>query len=263
MKIKNSVSFSVLILFCFCCSPEFVKKDHNHPLIGVTSVYDTDKSYVETAYVNALRKAGGIPVILPPLADDPEAVDVYCGWLDGLLLVGGRDIPPGSYGEKPHQTVEVLPAIRFEFESRLVSAWLNSGKPLLGICLGSQLINVMSGGTLIQDIPSQITSNIRHRGGYSVYHTVYINKGTRLHDILGVDSMQVNSAHHQAVKKPGKGLLIAARAPDGVIEAIEKKGERFVLGVQWHPEYSAFVDKEKIYSAFVEAVIRYKNEENQ
>ncbi|MEM9016586.1 MAG: gamma-glutamyl-gamma-aminobutyrate hydrolase family protein, partial [Verrucomicrobiota bacterium] len=180
------------------------------PLIGIASL-STD------LYVRAVRESGGVPVVLPNTDGSIEKVDEYLDLLDGLLLPGGADIPPGEYGEERHETVEVLDDERYQFEKNLGSAWIEkTDKPLLGICLGGQWINVLYGGTLIQDIPSEIGTN--HR---LTVHEIAVESGSRLHQILGESDLEVNSRHHQAVDDLGKSLRIVARSPDGVVEAIE------------------------------------------
>lgn len=217
------------------------------PLIGIASVNGE-------AYVRAVRAAGGIPVILPDHDDDPAAIADYLARLDGLLMPGGADIPPAEYGEDPHPTVEVLEENRFRFEKALGTAWIErTDKPLLGICLGSQWINVMHGGSLVQDIPSEVGGN--HRG---TTHPVALEPGTRLQRIFGEAEFEVNSWHHQAVDISGlgKNLRVAARGPDGVIEATETTDpHRFLIGVQWHPEKMLPGDarQAKLIAAFVEA----------
>lgn len=219
------------------------------PLIGIASVNGE-------AYVRAVRAAGGIPVILPDHDDDPAAIADYLARLDGLLMPGGADIPPSEYGEEAHPTVEELEEKRFRFEKALGKAWIeNTGKPLLGICLGSQWINVFHGGTLVQDIPSEIGGN--HRG---TTHPVVLEPGSRLQRIFGEAGFEVNSWHHQAVDGSasglGKNLRVAARGADGVIEATETTDpQRFLIGVQWHPEKMLPGDarQAKLIAAFVEA----------
>lgn len=217
------------------------------PLIGIASVNgDT--------YVRAVRQAGGIPVILPNDDASPAAIDGYLSRLDGLLMPGGADIPPSEYGETPDPTIELLDDKRLNFEKALGKAWIEkTRKPLLGICLGSQWINVLQGGTLVQDIPSEIGGN--HRG---TTHPVKLEPDTRLHRIFGEAEFEVNSWHHQAVdsKDLGKDLKVAARSLDGVIEATETTDpERFLIGVQWHPEKLMPDDKRqaKLLEAFVVA----------
>lgn len=221
------------------------------PLIGIASV-DGD------TYVRAVREAGGIPVILPK-SSGPEAIDDYLERLDGLLMPGGLDIPPAEYGEEVHPTVEPLKDDRYRFERALGTAWIEkSDKPLLGICLGSQWINVLHGGTLVQDIPSELGGN--HRG---TDHTVTLEKGSRLSMIFGETEFAVNSNHHQAVGELGKNLRIVARSPDGVVEATETTdAERFLIGVQWHPERMVPEDErqKKLFKAFVEAAAVVREE---
>ena len=207
---------------------------------------------VPVTYVRAVRESGGIPVILPTVSDE-YLIHRYLQILDGLVLIGGLDIPPEIYGEKPHQTVKVMPQQRFDFESRLIPQWYRSGKPMLGVCLGMQFTNVMRGGTMIQDIPSQVGKTVTHRGDRA-HHKVIIEKDSILHDILGTTEAKVYSIHHQAVKKVGKGLKVSARSIDGMIEALERQDGRFGLFVQWHPEAMDDVKHRKaIYSALIHA----------
>jgi len=167
--------------------------------------------------------------------------------------VGGADIPPSAYGQQPHETVKVLPTQRYNFERRLISLWLASGKPLLGVCLGMQFTNVVAGGSLIQDIPSQVGTKVVHRGN-NVYHWVEIEQDSFLAKILGTGRVYVYSNHHQAVKDVGKGLKIVARSDDGVVEALERVDAKFGLFVQWHPELTDDADHQNaIYGALVRA----------
>ncbi|WP_052572798.1 gamma-glutamyl-gamma-aminobutyrate hydrolase family protein [Haloferula sp. BvORR071] len=223
---------------------------HEAPLIGIASVNaDT--------YVRAVRQAGGIPVILPNYDYDPEAIAGYLDRLDGLLMPGGADIPPAEYGESPHPTIELLDDNRLNFEKALGKAWIEqTKKPLLGICLGSQWINVLKGGSLVQDIPTEIGGN--HR---ATTHLVKLEPNTRLQQIFGESEFEVNSFHHQAVDPSGLGkdLKVAARSPDGVVEATESTDpQRFLIGVQWHPEKLMPADQRqaKLLKAFVEAAAK-------
>lgn len=215
------------------------------PLIGVASG-------AGDSYLRAVRESGGIPVLLPNTDASPKIIAGYLSRLDGLLLPGGDDIPPSEYGEKPHPTVKVLDDHRFHFEKALGTAWIGkTGKPLLGICLGSQWIAVLGGGSLVQDIPSEFGGN--HR---SVNHLVTLEPDSRLARIFGDTTFEVNSFHHQAVRDAGKGLRIVARSPDGVAEATESTdANRFLIGVQWHPEKMMPGDlrQAKLIKAFVEA----------
>jgi len=234
------------------------------PLIGITSVYRHDpkinvqpENAAPMTYIYAVRESGGVPVILPTVTDD-ALIGRYLQELDGLVLIGGMDIPPKAYGEEPHPTVQVMPTERFNFESRLIRQWYDSGKPMLGVCLGMQFTNVMRGGTLIQDIPSQVGETVKHRGDRA-HHKVIIEKDSRLYRILGATEAVVYSIHHQAVKEVGEGLKISARSIDGVVEALERQDGRFGLFVQWHPEAMDDVEHRKaIYSALVRSCMASK-----
>ena len=228
---------------------DHLPEEEARPLMGIASG-DGE------AYVNAVREAGGIPVILPK-SSGAEAIDDYLECLDGLLMPGGLDIPPAEYGEEAHPTVVPLAENRYRFEKALGTAWIEkSDKPLLGICLGSQWINVLHGGTLVQDIPSELGGN--HRG---LDHAVILEKGSRLAGIFGETEFEVNSRHHQAVGTLGENLRIVARSVDGVVEATETTdAERFLIGVQWHPESMVPEDErqKKLLRAFVEAAVGVK-----
>jgi len=228
------------------------------PVIGITSVYKIDKqngsasTLVNFAYVQAVAENGGVPVVLPAVIDE-EILRRYVDDLDGLVLVGGADIPPSAYGQQPHETVKVIPSQRYNFERKLISLWLASGKPVLGTCLGMQFVNVVAGGTLIQDIPSQVGTKVVHRGD-KVYHWVNIEQDSLLAKILGTNRAFVYSNHHQAVKDGGFGLRIVAHSDDGIIEALERVDGKFGLFVQWHPEQMDDPEhRDAIYGALVRA----------
>ena len=220
------------------------------PLIGIASL-------TSETYIRAIRQAGGIPIVLPLGDGSEEQIDAYLRLVDGLLMPGGADIKPSEWGEEQHPMTKLLDENRYLFEKSLVTRWIQeTRKPLLGICLGSQWINVAHGGSLVQDIPSEF--NVNHR---DVTHPVELEPDSRLRAIYGEDSFEVNSLHHQAVRKAGNGLRIAARCPDGVIEATEcTDPERFIIGVQWHPEKMIEQDPRqvKIFDAFVTAVAECK-----
>ena len=228
----------------------------SEPIIGITSVYKVEKdggasTSVSFSYVRAVAENGGVPVVLPTI-DDERIIERYVRELDGLVLVGGDDIPPGAYGEQPHETVKVIPQQRYDFERRLIAQWLDSGKPLLGVCLGMQFTNVAAGGTLIQDIPSQVGKQVNHKG----YHGVRIEPGSFLAEILAAESAEVLSNHHQAVKDIGKDLKVVAHSEDGVIEAMERTRGGFGLFVQCHPESMSMKDtahRDAIYGALIRA----------
>jgi putative glutamine amidotransferase len=224
-------------------------------LIGITSDYEPAKgnrSALTTtgfAYVRAVAANGGVPVVLPTV-DEEQVLQKYLSTLDGLVLIGGDDIPPAAYGEQPDKTVVPHTQERYEFERKLIARWLASGKPLLGVCLGMQFTNVVSGGTMIQDIPSEIGTKVKHRG----YHRVQIEPGSSLAKLLGGTEASVLSIHHQAVDKLGKNLRPMARAEDGIVEALERTDGKFGLFVQWHPEsMTDLVHRNAIYGALIRA----------
>ena len=228
------------------------------PLIGITSVYEPAKerqpaqTSTPFAYAQAVADNGGVPVVLPTI-DDERVLQRYLQELDGLVLIGGDDIPPQAYGEQPHETVEPLTPQRYEFERKLIARWLETRKPLLGVCLGMQFTNVVAGGTMIQDIPSEIGKTVDHRA----YHRVRIEPGSTLATTLGSSEASVLSSHHQAVDDLGKNLRVIARSEDGVAEALERTDGPFGLFVQWHPE--AMTDRahrDAIYGALIRAARR-------
>jgi putative glutamine amidotransferase len=188
-------------------------------------------------YVRAIEAAGGIPVVLPPLAarDTPRLL----ARLDGLVLSGGPDLAPEAYGAKPHVELGATEPGLDAFEYRLAREALAAGTPILGICRGAQALNVARGGTLHQHLPDVVGEAIAHRqseDGRLPTHPVTILPASRLAAVLGTRQLMVNSFHHQAVDRLGNGLRACAWAPDGTIEAIEDPGEAFVLAVQWHAE---------------------------
>jgi len=209
------------------------------PVIGISSGFSGGKSVLLNAYCRSVAKAGGIPVILP-LAEDAELASDLVSRIDGLVMSGGEDINPERYGEKPVNKTVVVNPVRDSSDFLLIDAATKRGIPILGICRGEQAINVFFGGTLVQDIPSQVSTPIRHKQiepGVKGTHMVKFEKGSLLESLLCRDSMMVNSFHHQAVKTVAPGFRIVARANDGVIEAYEsEQRDPVILCVQFHPE---------------------------
>lgn len=222
------------------------------PIIGVTATLKEDVESVaerplgrfvrtDLDYVEGVAEAGGVPVVLPPVAGERAALRLLDG-LDGLLLSGGSDLDPGYYGEKP--VPELGPTIpeRDEFEMALLDAALRRGIPIFGICRGMQLLNVALGGTLYQDLPTQIGGEVlKHRQEtpkWQPTHEVGVREGSCVGEITGAAEIKVNSYHHQGVKDLADGLVVSARSTDGIVEAVEygDLSERWVLGVQWHAE---------------------------
>jgi putative glutamine amidotransferase len=205
-------------------------------------------------YSRAVTRAGGLAVLLPHEAD--HAAD-YLDRLDGLIVTGGAfDVDPALFGDATrHPTVKTKER-RTAFELALTRGALARDMPLLGICGGEQLLNIVLGGTLIQHVPDEVPAALPHEQPNprtEPGHVVRVTPGTLLHRICGADEIAVNSTHHQAVKAVGDGVAINATAPDGVIEGIEVTERRFCLGVQWHPEYSISAGDERIFDAFIAA----------
>jgi putative glutamine amidotransferase len=252
---KKLLILLFFVLISVCCGCQGNNRS-SRPLIGITSVYQVEKdngsasTVVGFAYVKAVAQNGGVPVILPTITNE-EILLRYVEELDGLILVGGADIPPDAYGQQPHETVKIMPEQRYNFEKQFIPAWLSSGKPILGICLGMQFTNVVSGGTLIQDIPSQVGIEVAHR---RKYHDVRIEPDSSLAIILGKNEVKVYSNHHQAVDKLGNNLKVIARADDNVVEALERVEGGFGLFVQWHPEVMKDIThRDAVYGALVRA----------
>jgi putative glutamine amidotransferase len=210
--------------------------------------------FLRQNYADAVRRAGGAPLLLP---HEPELAEAYLARVDGLVVTGGDfDVDPALFGAAArHPTVNTKDA-RTAFEMAITRAALARGMPVLGICGGQQLLNVALGGTLIQHIPDEVAAALEHEQPNprtEPGHEVRILEGTLLHRITGDGPLPVNSAHHQAAKEVGEGVVVNALAPDGVIEGIEDPRLRFCLGVQWHPEYLISAGDEKIFAAFVAA----------
>ncbi|HEX3582704.1 MAG TPA: gamma-glutamyl-gamma-aminobutyrate hydrolase family protein, partial [Thermoanaerobaculia bacterium] len=186
------------------------------PLIGIGSDIlitpgERDRAFAYTTYVDALRRAGAVPVVIPP---QPENAATVLGVIDGLVLAGGYDCDPAQYGERAHPTVEPMDVRRQENDLSLAKLARDRGIPTLGICLGVQVMNVAAGGTLIQDIDSQHETEIEHVSDPEdrARHDVLIEAGTRLSEILGARELNVNSSHHQAIRDLGRGLRVTAHA---------------------------------------------------
>lgn len=213
-------------------------------------------------YLQAILDHGGLPVLLP-VTDHPALVREMCARLDGLLLPGGAfDVPPEFYGEKPKPWLGRLKPLRSRFERALLQTALKRDLPVLGVCGGMQIINVVFGGTLYQDILKERPSSNNHEQKIKktrTSHQVQVMPATILTKIISGSReseglrIPVNSTHHQAVKDVGKGLIVCGLAPDGIIEALESPRHRFVLGLQFHPEvlYPRHAYAENIFRAFV------------
>lgn len=231
------------------------------PVIGITLDSEDPGKYskfpwyaLRRNYAGAVARAGGLPF---GVAHEADLAETYLNHMDGLLVTGGNfDLDPSLFGAPDrHRTVKTKGA-RTDFEMALAKGALARDMPVLGICGGQQLLHVALGGTLIQHIPDEIPDALAHEQPNprdEPGHQVEIVTGTLLHDIVGLDVLPVNSAHHQAAKDEPDGLRINARAPDGVIEGIEASAKQFCLGVQWHPEFAINEGDVRIFAAFIDA----------
>ena len=238
----------------------------NAPVIGITAGYQYNPDtlpqtkeyyYVYEAYIRVIHEAGGVPIIIPTGLEARFSNKVMTV-LDGLLLAGGIDVDPYRYGDSPHMNLGRVDPKRDRTEIDLFNLAFNLNLPILGICRGIQLINVALDGTLYQDIPNQVRMAMDHFPKFPAHepvHRIYVEENSQLKKILGESNLRVNSTHHQGIKLLGKGMEISAKAPDGIIEAIEHPTKKWVIGVQWHPELMWPLDKimAKLFVAFVEA----------
>ncbi|HKZ71361.1 MAG TPA: gamma-glutamyl-gamma-aminobutyrate hydrolase family protein [Anaerolineales bacterium] len=208
-------------------------------------------------YVESVRRGGGLPVMIPLGLDDSELRELY-ERLDGIILSGGGDMSPELCGAEPHDSIYGIDEDRDRIELNLIRWAAKEEKPFLGICRGVQVMNVALGGTLYGDIAAHAPGQpLKHNWfpGFPrdlIAHPVSVSEETRLAKILGAPIVEVNSLHHQAIGHPAPDLEVAARAPDGVIEAVELPGHRFALGVQWHPE--CLPDRPEMRALFAELV---------
>ncbi|MEO5338766.1 MAG: gamma-glutamyl-gamma-aminobutyrate hydrolase family protein [Magnetospirillum sp. WYHS-4] len=230
------------------------------PRIGITLDWEEPGGYskfpwyaLRQNYCDAVVAAGGVPL---PLPHEPELVTAYLDLIDGLLVTGGHfDVDPALFGDAAvHATVK-LKQRRTAFELAIVKGALERDLPVLGICGGQQLLHVVLGGRLIQHIPDTVPGCLAHEQPNprdEPGHTVAVVPGTLLHRLVGVDSLAVNSAHHQAAADEPAGVVVNARASDGVIEGMEAPAYRFCLGVQWHPEFFISDGDRRLFEAVIQ-----------
>lgn len=212
------------------------------PVIGLTPSLESGehKIYTPTSYPKAIIEAGGNPIFFNFTRDD-DMIEAYADMVDGVLFSGGDDVDPASYGEEQIWGCGDVVPLRDAFEIKLLKVLLAKypEKPILGICRGCQVLNVGMGGTLYQDLKSQVPGCIRHQQQQSSHyasHKAVVAEGSKLHAIYGSTEVMVNSFHHQAVKDLGSGLVITARASDGIVEGFEKPDHPYFVATQWHPE---------------------------
>lgn len=241
-------------------SGENVKEDCPlKPLIGITGRPDSANQNSVTCaqdYVWSVERAGGLPTVIPFMEIEDNYREIL-GRLDGLLLTGGADVDPLHWGEEPGPRCGKIQPERDRMELFLCRGALAIDLPLLGICRGVQVLAVAAGGSLVQDIPSQIPGSLKHFQEAPTWyptHRVRLRNGTRLSSIFPSE-LRVNSFHHQSVKTVPEGFVISAEASDGVIEGIESQGHCFAMGVQWHPEcmWNQVFNYTPLFQAFVGA----------
>jgi putative glutamine amidotransferase len=235
------------------------------PVLGLTTyleqaqtgVWDVRASFLPAWYFAGVTAAGGIAVLLPPQPVDREVAVRVLDGLDGLVITGGKDLDPDTYGQQRHPATDEPGRDRDAWEFALLEEALRRGLPVLGICRGAQVLNVALGGTLHQHLP-EVIGHGGHQAGNAVFTTMPVRSvaGTRLAELIG-ESADVPCYHHQAIAELGDNLVVSGRDTDGVIEAIELPGNNFVLAVQWHPEeslhdlrlFTAIVDEARSYAA--------------
>lgn len=227
------------------------------PLIGVTCGEDDLNFFARRFYVNVIEALGGVPVLIPSVGKSVIR-EKYQSFLHGILLSGGVDVNPLVFGEEPVPGMGEITPGRDEFEIVLTKKFFAEGKPIFAVCRGCQVLNLAMGGSIFQDINSQITPKIKHyqqAPRACPTHSITVAPQTKLCRILAREHAWVNSFHHQAVKAPAPGFLASAAAPDGVIEAIESGDHPFALGVQWHPECNWQQDSGsyQLFQAFIQA----------
>ena len=233
-----------------------------HPVIGITSyaeqarwgVWDSPAALIPLAYVQAVERAGGRPLLVPPSV---EAIEETLDALDGLVFSGGADLDPDLYGADPHPETNGVRADRDRAELTLLQAALERDMPVLAVCRGSQVFNVARGGDLVQHLPDVVgDEKHKHTPGVFADHDVTVETGTRLGRLLG-DRAPVKSHHHQGYGRLGEGLVESARAEDGTIEAFEDPSRRFAVGVLWHPEEG---EDAALFEELVAEARRYRSE---
>lgn len=242
-------------------------KRSKKPIIGLSAslitidsgpYFGRERSFIGRDYILAVEKAGGIPIVLPVITDFSELHRVV-QWVDGIILSGGHDVHPFNYNEEPQRLLDSVSVERDRFDFELVKLSKELKKPLFGICRGLQLINVAFGGTLHQDIPSNLPNSAQHSQKSKpdiAIHTVDVKENTKLHQMIEETEITTNSFHHQSVKDLAPNFIANAKSKDGLIEGIEMKGDDFIVGVQWHPEMMIenHPRMQKLFTSFINIV---------
>jgi putative glutamine amidotransferase len=239
-----------------------------HSMHGVPAALPASFAMSER-YIRTVAEAGGVPYMLPLVADDEETARAMYDGLDGLLLPGGADLDPASYGEARRPTCDRSDPPRDALELAMVRWAWEDRKPVLGVCRGLQILNVAAGGTLYQDVADQMPGALKHDyfpgQGHArdfLAHDVRLTEHSRLAELCGTLDLRVNSLHHQGIDRLGEGLLVTAVAEDGLVEAVERPAadDHFIVAVQWHPEALCAVDAAacRLFAAFIEAAVAHR-----
>lgn len=213
--------------------------------------------YLNAPYITCILRPDAVPVLIPVLPDD-KAAEQVAGFIHGLILTGGGDVEPGLFGRSGAGPVRNVQPERDRTEMALLRSALRLGMPVLGICRGIQLINVGMGGDLIVDIQAEYLTSIDHDVDESVRHSVRVSSSSRISKILTLCELNVNSHHHQAIGRVAPGLVATGWAQDGIVEAVEGKGENYLIGVQWHPERMNDDASSRLFESFLDAARGYK-----
>ncbi|MER7797717.1 gamma-glutamyl-gamma-aminobutyrate hydrolase family protein [Microbacterium sp. NPDC096154] len=229
------------------------------PIIGITTylqraqtgVWDVEAAFLPRVYLDGVIAAGGVPVLLPPQPLGPGVIDTALARLDGLVVSGGVDVDPARYGAAPHPRTDTPNRLRDDWEFALLDRALEVDLPFLAICRGMQVLNVLRGGTLHQHLPDVVGDDRYQRGGGRFSRVdVRVTPGSRLSGLVG-PSVHAAVYHHQAIDRPGDGLVVTARSEDDVVEAVEIPDAAHALAVQWHPEEDA--DDRRLFQSLIDA----------
>lgn len=229
------------------------------PIIAITARCESDETFIMSKdYLSAIKDAGGIPIIIPPLLDANE-IDELLSKANGILVPGGNDINPKLYGETPDSSCSQFVPIRDSFEPIIIRETLSRDIPFLGVCRGAQMLNVALGGTLNQSIKTETINHWQQEPYDKPKHLVKLIPNGKLNQIVTTNELSVNSIHHQSINQLGRDVEIEAIAPDGIIESISYSPNRFAIGVQWHPEMlHNDISSRLIFKAFVETARKPK-----
>ena len=229
-----------------------------------TGVWNVPASFLPKVYFEAVNRAGGIAVLLPPQPVSPRIARQVIAGLDGLIVTGGKDVDPALYGQEPHDTTDAPRPDRDAWENALLEAAIETETPFLGICRGLQVLNVALGGTLHQHLPDVIGSNRYNLGGgiFNENHVSVAEKSLLADALNGSGMLAVKSYHHQAVDQLADGLVVAGRSDDGLVQAVELPDVPFGLAVQWHPEEDHETDL-RLFEALVQAAAQHAEHKDQ